>query len=99
MSAMFSRVGVPAVLFALLICPGPGTSADPPNLDRRFTETVRPFVASYCVSCHSGPQAMAQLDLSRFQNLSAVVGDHRHWSLVKERLQAKEMPPKQGNQP
>src|SRR5262245_26218862 len=83
---MAARVGLSAILLFLLVFPGPGTPADPPNLERGFAETVRPFVANYCASCHSGPQAMAQLDLSRFQNLAAVASDHRHWALVKDRL-------------
>ena len=42
---------------------------------------------------------MAQFDLGQYSNLRAVVQDHRHWSLVLEKLTAKQMPPPQATQP
>ena len=42
---------------------------------------------------------MAQFDLGQYSNLRAVVQDHRHWSLVLEKLTAKQMPPPQAMQP
>jgi hypothetical protein len=74
---------------------------DPTELDleRRFGEAVRPFLVSYCISCHSGEKPMAQFDLGQYSNLRAVVQDHGHWSLVLEKLSAKQMPPPQAKQP
>ena len=72
---------------------------EPPELERRFVETVRPFLVNYCISCHSGEKPMAQFDLGQYSNLTAVVQDHRHWSLVLEKLTAKQMPPLQARQP
>jgi len=69
-------------------------AAPQPSLDQRFTQTVRPFVAKYCFACHSGPTPAAQFDLKSFTALNAVAADFPHWSLVMERLTAKEMPPK-----
>jgi len=69
------------------------------GLERRFVKTVRPFLLSYCISCHSGEKAMAQFDLGQYSNLGTVVQDHRHWSLVLEKLTAKQMPPPQARQP
>ncbi len=42
---------------------------------------------------------MAQFDLGQYSNLGAVVQDHGHWSLVLEKLSAKQMPPPQAKQP
>jgi len=74
---------------------------DPTELDleHRFVETVRPFVMTYCIACHSGEKPMAQFDLGQHSDLRAVVQDHRHWSLVLEKLTAKQMPPPQAMQP
>jgi thiol-disulfide isomerase/thioredoxin len=33
------------------------------ELDHRFSDTVQPFLNSYCIRCHSGATPKAQLDL------------------------------------
>ena len=38
------------------------------DVQRGFTDTVQPFVATYCASCHSGEKAAAQLDLRRYSS-------------------------------
>src|SRR6185295_7798240 len=65
----------------------------PANLEIGFTNVVHPFVDTYCVSCHSGEKAKAQLDLTVYPAVGAVVRDHKRWDQVLERLQAGEMPP------
>ena len=69
--------------------------AEPANpvLDRQFTEVVRPFVAQYCVACHSGNTPAAQFDLSSYTSMDMVVRDHPRWALVIDKLSAKQMPP------
>jgi hypothetical protein len=64
------------------------------GLEKRFTETVQPFLAAYCVSCHSGSAPAAQLNLKGYATLADVVKDHPRWALVAERLKAGDMPPK-----
>ncbi|HXA49816.1 MAG TPA: DUF1592 domain-containing protein [Candidatus Acidoferrum sp.] len=71
-----------------------GSLAASPALDRQFDETVRPFVAKYCLGCHSGQSAAAQFDLKAYTSLTTVTRDFPRWALVMERLNAKEMPPK-----
>jgi mono/diheme cytochrome c family protein len=77
------------------------SAADPtsPELARRFESTVRPFVESYCVSCHSGEKPMAQFDLKKYPDLAAVAADYPHWALVLEKLTSKQMPPAGMKQP
>ena len=72
--------------------PAPASQAD---LDRRFTGTVRPFLDSYCVSCHSGANPAAQLDFRKFASMTDVVADYPHWALVLDKLRDGQMPPPQ----
>ncbi len=65
-----------------------------PGLDQQFEQTIRPFVGKYCVACHSGKMAPAQFDLKSYTNMDMVTDDFARWSLLADRLKAKEMPPK-----
>ena len=71
----------------------PALAADP-ALDRQFEETVRPFVAKYCIGCHSGQRPAAQFDLKAYSTMEMVTQDYPRWAQVLNRLSAKEMPPK-----
>ena len=78
-----------------------GASAPVPDggeLERAFATTVRPFLRSYCVVCHQGQAAQAQLDLGAYSSLAEVVRDHRRWAVVHEKLSANQMPPEQARQ-
>ena len=70
-----------------------------PALERKFSQTVRPFLTQYCIGCHSGETPAAQFDLQPYSTVAAVVRDYPRWALVLERLTAKEMPPKPLPQP
>jgi hypothetical protein len=72
----------------------PASGAAPPALDQQFQETVRPFVAKYCIGCHSGRMPAAQFDLKSYTTMDMVTDDFSRWTLVMDRLTAKEMPPK-----
>lgn len=69
------------------------------DLERRFSQTVRPFVTTYCIGCHSGRAPAAQFDLQPYSTMAAVVNDYGHWNLVLDKLTAKQMPPKEAPQP
>ena len=79
----------------------PMNAAPPGDSDpgHEFTETVRPFLATYCVTCHGGEKPAAQLDLRQYSTPESVVEDFSRWNRVLARLTAKEMPPKQMKQP
>jgi mono/diheme cytochrome c family protein len=83
--------GLPVLLFVAAV---PAHGAAVPSLNRQFDQTVRPYVAKYCVGCHSGPTSAAQLDLKAFTSADMVAKDYPHWNLVMDRLEAKSMPPK-----
>jgi len=70
------------------------TFASDNELERGFARDVRPFLETYCVTCHDKETRKAQLDLSAFDTVEAVTRDTPHWELVLERLRAEEMPPK-----
>jgi hypothetical protein len=63
------------------------------DLTPGFDKTVRPFVMRYCAGCHGGSEPKAEMDLSTYKTVDAVTRDHERWTLVLQRLQAKEMPP------
>src|SRR5581483_1597939 len=86
------------VVALLSACSIPLTGASP-NLDQQFTNNVRPFLNKYCVGCHSGTSAAAQLDFKSYTNLTSVVHDYARWGLVLEKLTAKQMPPAPMPQP
>ncbi len=64
------------------------------ELEGQFTRTVRPFLATYCIGCHGPRQPAAQMDLSGFTTMAALLQDGRRWSQILERVEAQEMPPK-----
>src|SRR5205823_2107753 len=75
-----------------------GAPADT-DLARGFTQTVQPFLTTYCTSCHGGPKPAAQLDLRQYSSMESVVQDFSRWNRVLARLSAREMPPRPMNQP
>ncbi|HEX5229369.1 MAG TPA: DUF1587 domain-containing protein, partial [Bryobacteraceae bacterium] len=60
---------------------------------------MQPFVKQYCFACHSGAKPAAGFDLKSYTDLAKVVEDHPRWALMREKLMAREMPPKQMPQP
>ena len=69
------------------------------ELEGQFTRTVRPFLETYCISCHGQQRPAAQMDLSGFTTMAALMQDGRRWSQMLERLEAEEMPPKGARHP
>ncbi len=69
------------------------------DLARKLDQTIRPFMATYCTNCHSGPTPESSLDLERYPTMESVVQDFGHWTLILGRVAAKEMPPKGVKQP
>src|SRR5229473_5065643 len=86
------------ILMVALILLGMGAwaLADGPterDLRGRFDGTVRPFVETYCISCHGKVKPKGDLDLSPYTSMRAVGEDPKRWQLVVEKLKAGEMPP------
>jgi len=88
------------VLLVLACVMQPTAAPQPdPDAEQDFNQTVKPFLNSYCTSCHSGEKAAAQLDLRRFDRTDAVVDDFARWNRLREKLAAHQMPPRQAKQP
>jgi hypothetical protein len=76
-------------------------AADPTDaeLQRKFTSTVKPFLNTYCMSCHGTAAPAAQFDLKPYSNMKTVVDDFGHWAIVLDKLTTDSMPPKGLKQP
>jgi hypothetical protein len=70
-----------------------------PDLERRFSKTVQPFLTSYCTGCHGGATPAAQFDLRQYTSTAVVARDFSRWNLVLDKLASREMPPKPVQQP
>ncbi|MCX6610670.1 MAG: DUF1587 domain-containing protein, partial [Acidobacteria bacterium] len=88
-----------AGFFLLFANAASGQEVKRTSLESSFTRSVRPFLETYCVSCHGQQRPAAQLDLSGFNTMPALMQDGRRWSQILERLEAEEMPPKGALQP
>ena len=93
---MVNRFQFLPVLIVLVAFSGRARGADAAvaQLDGRFHATVQPFLQTYCVTCHGKEKTEAELDLTTYSSLAAVVNDGRRGELLLERLKAEEMPPK-----
>jgi mono/diheme cytochrome c family protein len=67
--------------------------ANPAVLEQQFADTVRPFLGTHCVSCHGKEKPKAELDLTQYGSLDAVIRDDQRWAQVLEKVAADEMPP------
>src|SRR5436190_13307547 len=76
-------------------------AADPTDveLERRFSQTVKPFLNTYCMSCHGTATPMAGFDLKPYTSLQTVVGDFGHWAILLDKVASNSMPPKGLKQP
>ena len=64
-----------------------------------FQSSVTPFLKTYCLSCHSGEDAEAGLDLARFDSQAKVDADLETWRSILEAVDDQYMPPADAQQP
>ncbi len=64
-----------------------------PQLGALYPEQVVPFVKKYCIDCHSGKEAEAELDLTKYKSVQDLAKDRRVWRLVSQKVRSREMPP------
>src|SRR5689334_16739626 len=76
-------------------------AADPADveLERKFNQTVKPFLATYCMACHGSATPAAGFDLKPYTTMQAVVGDFGHWTILMDKVASNSMPPKGLKQP
>jgi hypothetical protein len=74
----------------------PHTTAPAPTareLEQALTDTVRPFMASFCTGCHGPGKKKADVDLSPYTKVATVVRDQGVWEGVLDKIASKQMPP------
>lgn len=93
--ALASTLALPAMVFWPSATDARSAPIAPTRaeLEKQFTTTVRPFLAAFCTDCHGKNKPAAQLDLTAYANVSAVIKELPHWTLVMDRLTIKDMPP------
>src|SRR5215471_3161934 len=69
------------------------------DLERGFVQTVRPFLNTYCITCHGGSAPASHFDLSAYSTAGSVVRDYAQWERVLDKLTTGQMPPKPMKQP
>ena len=86
-----------AMLFSLIALAMASASADQPQklleIQRKFTQKIRPMIEQHCGDCHWGDDADADLNLEPFESLDQLLNGRAKWKKVLLRVAAKEMPP------
>lgn len=90
----------------------PARKVDPAKKDNRvavvstvkqevdhFADKIRPFMKTYCITCHNDNKLSGGMSLEPFTDQAAAMKDRKIWAAVAEVLRAKEMPPKGKPQP
>ncbi len=83
------------VLTVLIPLSATVAAEEPPQ----FAEAERAFLQQYCLECHSGADASAELSLDVFQNAQTVVQQRLAAEKVIRVLTSREMPPQDAQQP
>jgi mono/diheme cytochrome c family protein len=65
----------------------------------KFTRDIRPLFQSYCFSCHGPDKQKGDINLSTFNDESAIIRDPKTWGAVLEQLNDSTMPPAKKTQP
>lgn len=93
---MPSRLRVSVLLILSVLGTAAPALADDPALaplERRFRDTVRPFLRTYCAGCHGPEKPRAGLNLGAFTTVDAVSRELRRWETVVEQVESEAMPP------
>src|SRR5690348_7926438 len=90
--------GHPTAILASLFLLTFGTSTwaaepDEQQLSATFDGSIRPFLDTYCVTCHGKTKPKGDFDITPLATMKAVTADPKRWQLVLEKLKAGEMPP------
>ena len=58
-----------------------------------FEHSLRPMLAKYCLDCHQGEEAEAELKLETYRTADAVTADRKAWENIRDMLRRGRMPP------
>src|SRR5882672_8112344 len=62
--------------------------------DRHFDSVIAPLLIDRCIDCHSGAKPKGKLDLTRKSSAARVLAKDVKESVLWQRVEAGEMPPK-----
>jgi len=93
------RVKAGLVVLVSLAMPRVEAAGAGSDLERRFAQTVHPFLNTYCIACHSGSTPAAQFNLGAYSTADSAIRDYAQWERVLDRLSSGQMPPKPMKQP
>lgn len=88
------RVFVLLLMASLLALSKPARAEGPD-----FAKAGRAFVETYCLKCHSGPEAKAGLSLEAFRDSDSLIKARKTWEGILGRIATSEMPPKGAKKP
>src|SRR5262245_16514348 len=90
------RLAVIAFLFSLfwLAAPWPARQAQEAKRDAGFEQSVRPFLAANCYSCHNADMKTGGLNLEAYSTVASIIQDRQRWEEVTKKIRTGEMPPK-----
>ncbi|MFM8893274.1 MAG: DUF1592 domain-containing protein [Planctomycetia bacterium] len=100
------RLCVAAFRLLLLACFGWGVAGSAARadvsdaeLEGTFVRSVRPFLDTYCVSCHGAEKPEAGFELHRYTDFRSVADDLGAWSTILHKIGSNSMPPEGESQP
>ena len=89
----FSSRRIGYLLLLIIIVRGATVRAE------EFQDVIGPYLKKYCVECHTGEKAKAELDLSSPASAADVIAQFRRWQHMIEFVRSGEMPPDGSPQP
>ena len=93
-------IGSTSFLAALVVTAALAADPKPPRVPAQsFEQSVQPLVKQYCLKCHGGNDAEAEVALDGAWNVASVRKARDTWERVLEMLNARKMPPKPMSQP
>ncbi len=69
------------------------------TFESTFAKDLRPLLNRFCVECHTGDEAEAEIDLSASQTFDVLGKQIELWQKVREVLRQSQMPPEGSPQP
>lgn len=84
---------------AFWLCAGALGAQEPAALEARFAEELLPLLEAHCLACHGERATKGGLDLRPWQSAGAAQVDLELLALVRQRMEAGEMPPAERARP
>ncbi len=89
------------LILALLAFQLPVMADDTAHAERekQFKTDIQPLLKKLCYDCHGATTSEADLSLEKFESAQSILEGRKTWLKSIERVEKKEMPPKEGEQP